>query len=138
MSLIRLPDSDPAMAFAIAEAQRTLPQFFEQLASPRPSQEYFLVEVCFEQDGQSEHIWMANVDASVFPPTGTVANEPTLPGLKFMDQASFYPEQISDWMIIESGIMVGGYTNQVAISRMTELERAQHLAELPYKVPGYS
>ena len=40
-------------------------------------------------------------------------------------------------MIIEDGIMVGSHTNQVAIDRKSKTEREQHLARLPYKVPGH-
>ncbi len=126
------------MHFAIQEARRTLPQFFEQYANPTPLQEFFLVKVQFEIAGQSEHVWIANIDASEFPPTGTVANETSLPGLKFMETVSFSPERITDWMIIEDGHMVGGFTNQVAIERMYPEARAKHLASIPYKIRGHS
>lgn len=137
METFQFDDDDASMTFAIAEAQRTLPEFFKQFASPRANQQHFLVKVHFESNGASEHVWIANIDAAVFPLTGTIANETSLPSLRFMDRASFHPGQISDWMIIEDGTMVGGYTNQVAIDRMSETEREQHLARLPYRVPGH-
>ena len=128
---------DQGMQRAIEQARRTLPEFFRHYSDPLPHHEYFLIKALFETEQRGEHIWVANVDASVSPLVGIVANETSFPGLKFMEPVSFRPEQITDWMIIENGYMVGGFTNQVAMSRMTEVERAEYLASLPYKVRGY-
>jgi uncharacterized protein YegJ (DUF2314 family) len=137
MSVSPFLDDDPSMRFAIEEAQRSLPHFFKCFASPKPGQDYFLLKVRFEVEGSTEHVWVADVNASVSPLEGTVANETSLPGITFMDRASFQPQQISDWMIVEDGYMVGGFTTQVIVGRMQASERAEHLASLPYKIRGY-
>jgi uncharacterized protein YegJ (DUF2314 family) len=137
MDFLEFASDDAAMQFAIEEAQRTLPTFFEHYASPRPGQQHFLLKVKFEHDGAIEHIWIADIDPSVSPLEGTIANEPSIGGLQYLDRVTFQPDQITDWMIIENGSMVGGFTSQVAISRMSLAERREHLASLPYRVPGY-
>lgn len=127
-------DSDDArMRFAIKEAKRTLRTFFNAYVNPKPNQRAFLLKVLFESGEASEHIWLADIDASVSPLEGTVANESELPGIKFMERVSFEPSQITDWMYIEDGFLVGGYTTQVIRTGLTPGERAQYDANAPYK-----
>jgi uncharacterized protein YegJ (DUF2314 family) len=82
---------------------------------------------------QLEHIWLADLDFSGERPRGVVANEPRLPSLKFMQVVEFEPAQITDWMYIEDGYLVGGYTTRVIHDRMTPEERKSHNATAPYK-----
>lgn len=50
-----------------------------------------------------------------------------------MQRVEFEPLYISDWMYIEDGYLVGGYTTRVIRDRMTEEERKKHDAQAPYK-----
>ena len=126
-------EDDARMRFAIEEAQQSLRVFFDALVSPNPNQTGFLLKVHFEEDGESEHVWMADIDPSVMPLVGTVANETSLSRVEFMSRVSFGPEQITDWMYIEDGYLVGGYTTQVIRSAMTPEARAGHDRHAPYK-----
>ncbi|MBD9416734.1 DUF2314 domain-containing protein [Pseudomonas sp. PDM16] len=128
---------DQRIQFAIEEAQSTLKAFFDAYLNPKPNQEAFLLKVQFEIDGEIEHIWMADIDPSAFPLHGTIANEPELPGLSFMQRVTFHPSQVTDWMYVEDGFLVGGYTTQVIRSGLTPDERAEYDAEAPYKFRGY-
>jgi len=124
------------MQFAIEEARRTLRSFFDAFVAPRPNQTSFLLKVLFESDGEKEHIWVADVDASVSPLEGTVANEPKLPGFTFMQRTTFMPSQITDWMYVEDGYLVGGFTTQVIRSGMSAAQRAEYEAHAPYRFRG--
>jgi uncharacterized protein YegJ (DUF2314 family) len=92
--LVSFGENDPKMRDAIEEAQRTLRSFFDTLASPKPNQKSSLLKVLFKSGEKSEHIWMADINASVFPLEGTVANETEFPGLKFMERTAFHPSQL--------------------------------------------
>jgi uncharacterized protein YegJ (DUF2314 family) len=131
--LVSFSDSDQGMHFALKEARRTLRMFLDAFVAPKPNQQSFLLKVRFESDGVIEHIWVADIDASVFPMEATIANEPNLPGLKFMGRTSFDPSQITDWMYIEDGYLVGGFTTQVIRAAMSPAERAEHDLHAPYK-----
>ena len=131
--IVSFESSDQRMRFAIDHARASLRQFFDAFLAPKANQTSFLLKVHFEVKGESEHIWMADIDASVMPLTGTIANEPNLPGMAFMKRASFDPSQITDWMYVEDGYLVGGYTTQVIRSFMSPEERAEHDAHAPYK-----
>lgn len=126
-------NDDPRMAFAIDEAKQTLRTFFDVLAKPKANQTGFLVKAKFSDGNMTEHIWLADINPAVFPLEGTVANEPALKDLKFMQRITFHPEQITDWMYLEDGYLVGGFTTQVIRSSMTPSERADHDAQAPFK-----
>lgn len=53
--------------------------------------------------------------------------------INFMERVSFLPSQITDWMFLEDGYLVGGYTTQVIRAGLTTAERAQYDASAPYK-----
>src|SRR5215471_7691717 len=124
---------DAQMEAAIREAKASFRNFIQAFCNPRPQQKGFLVKVVFDEGDKREHIWLADLDFQGEKPSGVVANEPTLPRLKFMQRVGFEPSYISDWMYIEDGFLVGGYTTRVIRDRMTPDERRQHDAQAPYK-----
>ncbi len=118
---------------AIGEAKASIRKIFEALFHPKEGQNSFLVKVVFDEGDKREHIWLADLDFLGKKPTGVIANEPNLPSLKFMQRVEFEPSYISDWMYIEDGYLVGGYTTQVIRDRMTPEERKEYDAQAPYK-----
>jgi len=65
-----------------------------------------------------------------------LANQPLAreqKGSRVKQRVEFEPSYISDWMYIDDGYLVGGYTTRVIRDRMTPEEREAHDAEAPYK-----
>jgi uncharacterized protein YegJ (DUF2314 family) len=124
---------DAQMDAAISEAKASIRNFFEAFFHPKEGQRGFLVKVVFDEDDRREHIWMADLNFHGEKPTGVIANEPGLPSLKFMQRVAFEASYISDWMYIEDGYLVGGYTTRVIRDRMSAEERKRHDAQAPYK-----
>jgi uncharacterized protein YegJ (DUF2314 family) len=91
------------------------------------------VKAIFVEGEEVEHVWLADLDFSGTLPNGVVANEPLLPSLKFMQTVEFHPSQITDWMYVDDGYLIGGYTTRVIRDRMTPEERRDHDAAVPYK-----
>jgi uncharacterized protein YegJ (DUF2314 family) len=131
--IIPFSDDDQRMQFAIDKARRTLGLFFDAFVAPKPNQQSFLLKVRFESQSMSEHLWVADIDASVSPMEATIANEPNLPGLKLMERTNFHSSQITDWMYLEDGYLVGGFTTQVIRAAMSPAERVEHDLHVPYK-----
>lgn len=125
--------NDAQMDAAILEAKANIGQFIAAFTRPTDRQKNFLVKVVFDEGEQREHIWIADLGFAGDKLRGTVANEPNLPGLKFMQKVEFEPRYISDWMYIEDGYLIGGYTTRVIRDRMTADERKAHDAGAPYK-----
>ena len=61
------------------------------------------------------------------------ANEPQLPGLRFMERTTFHPSQFTDWMYIEDGFLVGGFITRVIRAGMSPEERKEYDSHAPYK-----
>ena len=126
------PD-DVQMEAAIQEAKASFEKFITAFCRPTAQQKSFLVKVVFDEGERREHIWLADLDFFGKKPNGVIGNEPNLPGLKFMQRVEFEPSYISDWMYVEDGYLVGGYTTRVIRDRMTPDERRELDAQAPYK-----
>lgn len=124
---------DDEMETAIGEAKSNFGQFIEAYRHPTEQQTSFLVKVVFDEGEQREHLWLADLDFSGENRSEVIANEPNLPSLKFMERVAFAPSYISDWMFIEDGYLVGGFTTRVIRGRMTSEERQHYDAQAPYK-----
>ncbi len=130
---IPFSSDDAQMKAAIDQARSTIKQFFDAYSKPTTEQKAFLVKVVFHECDESEHIWLADLDFSGELPSGVVANNPDLSSLRFMQKIKFEPSNISDWMYVEGGRLVGGFTTRVIRDRMTPEERSKYDARSPYK-----
>jgi uncharacterized protein YegJ (DUF2314 family) len=104
--------TDPEMNTAIARARGTLPTFWASYEAPKPSETGHALKVHFSTRKGGEHIWMAEVKK--LPNggySGLFANEPRdLPGKRAGDKVEFTEADISDWMFMRNGKIVGGET----------------------------
>ena len=110
--IVDVRTGDPEMNAAIARARGTLPTFWASYESPKPSEAGHSLKVHFLTRRGGEHIWMAEVkkkpDGTY---TGLFANEPRdLPGKRAGDLVKFTEADISDWMFMRNGKIVGGET----------------------------
>ena len=111
--VIDVPSADAEMAAAIAKARATLPTFWASYENPKPSETGHSLKVRFANPRNGgEHIWMADVkklgNGSYW---GRFANAPRdLPGKREGDLAEFKDADISDWMFMRNGKIVGGET----------------------------
>ena len=62
--IVEVSSEDAEMLSAINEARKSLRQFLEAFFAPKPNQKHFLLKVCFEEQDESEHIWLADLDLS--------------------------------------------------------------------------
>src|SRR3954463_8153275 len=105
--------TDPEMNTAIARARGTLPTFWASYEAPKPSETGHSLKVRFANPrNNGEHIWMADVKKTADGRySGRFANAPRdLPGKKAGEVALFTEADISDWMFMRSGKIVGGET----------------------------
>lgn len=128
-----LSEDDDLMALAIQSARKTLRQFFQAYGTPRADQKSFMLKIRWEQQGEVEHLWMGGLDASGLPLRGTVANRPVTAQLTLGQRLAFTPDRIVDWMYVEDGYLVGGYTTKAMRAGMGSRERAAFDAAAPFK-----
>ncbi|MDN5215520.1 DUF2314 domain-containing protein [Fulvivirgaceae bacterium BMA12] len=107
-----IPDEDERMNWAIEKAKLTLHYFEKCLASPKKEQTYFSIKVKFEDEGKIEHIWLTkpsfDAERNLF---GVVGNSPVnIKSVKLDQKIGVDSAFVSDWMIVENGRLIGGYT----------------------------
>lgn len=135
--VINVSADDAEMNAAIQEAQGTLDTFIASLQSPQPGQTGFSIKArfAFGDDGGYEHIWIADVsyDGKAF--SGTIANEPVdVKNLEFGQRVTIPVSEVTDWMLVQDGKLVGGYTLRVLLKRMSPEEREQTLEDAGFTV----
>lgn len=116
-TIIQIQTGDEAMAAAVAEARRTLPEIIERYPDPmaaRGQRVLLAVKVGFPLDEPSEFLWLTVEDWGE-PVVGRVANEVQhVPDLARDQRVTFAREQISDWALARAdGSMEGNFTEAV-------------------------
>jgi uncharacterized protein YegJ (DUF2314 family) len=129
---------DSEMNSAIQEASRTLDVFIDNLQSPKPTQRDFSIKARFAYDadeGHYEHIWIDNVAYVGGKFRGRIANDPLyVERLKLGDAVAIDRSDVTDWMFVDNGKLVGGYTLRVMRGRLSPKEREEFDASLGFVV----
>ena len=124
--MVYVPSEDERMNWAIEKANLTLWYFEESLKNQQPYQNYFSIKVLITDGDEGEHIWLTDPhfddEGNLF---GTVGNEPVnVHSVKFNQKIGIKRDLISDWMIIENGRLIGGYTIRAIRDGVAEKEKA--------------
>lgn len=117
---------DAEMNEAISMAQQTLDKFNAALQSQNPNYFAFAIKKPFKTFSGFEHIWIGNISLKNGKYYGEVNNLPESTNeVKLGDQVEIDPEEVTDWMYIETQTLRGGYTIRLLRNRMTKTERKQ-------------
>lgn len=110
--VVDIRSKDEKMNWAMEKARLTLHYFEKCLESPKTGQSYFSVKVKIDELGVIEHIWLSEPsfdrDGNLF---GIVGNKPIdVKNIELNQRIGIDKNLVSDWMIIENGRLIGGYT----------------------------
>jgi len=137
---IRVEGKEQAkMEQAIERARKEIDTFIAALANPKPTQSHLSVKKPFSwkngDETNYEHIWLSDVTFKEGVFHGRVGNEPVdVKDVKLGDEATLQKSEASDWMFIEDGYLVGGYTIRILRDAMPPDERADFDASVPFKI----
>jgi uncharacterized protein YegJ (DUF2314 family) len=123
---VQITEDNKAMDRAVQKAQKTVKKFIAAIRSPKASQSRFAIKKPFVEGDKVEHIWLNEVsfDGSLFH--GKVDNEPVdIKGLRVGQEVSVSPNEISDWMYVQAGRLLGGYTICAMCQNMSPAEKKQ-------------
>lgn len=128
-------DADVEMEAAFQEARDTLEAFIERIATPDPNRTYVALKVRFSPpDGSSQDIWVDNVTYTDGAFRGSMGDDIPSLRLSFGEEIVIPPEAIVDWMIVEDGQLIGGYTIRLAYARMSSEEKERFLEAIDYSI----
>jgi len=128
-------ENDPKMNAAIEKARTSVNTFAQALKAPKPGQSQFSVKMAFTDGKHTEHMWLTSVTFDGQKFHGTLNNDPEMvSNVKIGAKVSLESSKISDWMFVENGKLVGGYTLRVLRDSMSASERADFDKSVPFKV----
>ena len=111
---------------AVLQARKTVGEFIAALKHPAAGQQDFEVKKPFIQNGQVEHIWLSDVQFVGNRLQGRVDNQSRkIQGLKLGQLVSVKPNEISDWLYVDNGKLVGGYTVRVHYNELSPTEKQE-------------
>jgi uncharacterized protein YegJ (DUF2314 family) len=126
---------DPEMNAAIQKARDTVNAFIKELESPKPNQTDFSVKMKVVDGENNEHMWLNSVYYDGQFIHGNIANDPVyVKNVKLGEAVKVLPEDISDWMYVVDGKLVGGYTIRVLRNRLSPEEQNQFDSESWFKI----
>ena len=136
---VMFPASERAMNSAIARARAEMGTFISAFTTPKATQSNFAVKKAFpsKRDGvaSEEHIWLSGLSYRDGRFDGRVANDPLdVKEVKAGDHATVERSDASDWMFVEDGYLVGGYTLLVLRDQLSDAERKELDDSLPFKI----
>jgi uncharacterized protein YegJ (DUF2314 family) len=80
-------------------------------------------------------MWLTSVTFDGRKFHGTVNNDPEMvSNVKIGDKVSVESSKISDWMFVENGKLVGGYTLRVLRDSLSASERADFDKSVPFTI----
>ena len=118
-----------------ASARDTLPLFFRRLLRPAKDESDFSVKYPFRADSGSgfsmEQIWLQNITFKDGVYYGVLANDPFyITAMKKGGIVSFSADEITDWMYIKNGKIVGGLSIKYLLEHIPEHERGDEQKEI--------
>jgi uncharacterized protein YegJ (DUF2314 family) len=123
------------MHLAVQEARKTIKTFIAALKQPSPGQQDFELKKRFVQGDQVEHIWLSNVKIVDNHFEGQIDNQPRkIDGLKLGQVVSVKRNEISDWLYIDNGTLVGGYTVRAHYNELTPQQKQEFDRDADFKI----
>jgi len=135
LEYFQVPNNHAAMHRAVTQARKTVGKFIAALKNPGPGQQDFEVKKPFVQGNQVEHIWLSDVQFVGKHFEGRVDNQPRkVQGVKLGQLVSVNPNEISDWLYVDSGKLVGGYTVRAHYNELSPQQKQAFDRNADFKI----
>jgi uncharacterized protein YegJ (DUF2314 family) len=132
--VISVAGDDPEMVAAIAKARSTLPQFWKVFEKPEHGESDFSLKVKITDKNGTEHFWATDIKRRDGKIMGTINNDPNIvSSVKLGDRIEIPEADISDWLYMRDGKMVGNSTLKPLLKQMpaAEAERLKKMMADP-------
>ncbi len=129
-----VPVNDTALEAAAQEARESLDKFIGHLAHPKPNQSDFSIKAQIHDGGMGHVMWLQGLAFDGTDFTGFLG--PDAAGLKTHnpgDRIAVAPKDVEDWMFVENGKLVGGFSLRAIRGRLTGEARNQFVNSLWFK-----
>ena len=111
-TIISIDPNDPAILKAIADAQASLPNFWEKKISALNSEDYS-IKVRIQGHEKAESIWLSDPSIDGDKVSGIVNQSPAYLCVREGQRITCETSQVNDWMYMESDRIHGNFTGRV-------------------------
>ena len=119
-------DADAEMNAAMEKARETVDTFVKAIKRRDGSRTRISVKAAFKDENGGEYMWINRVSYHDGIFLGRLANTPsTVKSVRLGDPVELPKEEVADWMYVEDGRLVGGFTLRVIRDRLPPEERAK-------------
>jgi uncharacterized protein YegJ (DUF2314 family) len=121
--VIGVKDDDPAMVAAISKARETLPLFWRAFEKQERGETEFALKVRITDKHGTEHFWATDLERRDGKIKGIINNDPNIVKKVKMGDVIEIPEaDITDWLYMREGKLVGNFTLKVLFKQMPKKE----------------
>jgi uncharacterized protein YegJ (DUF2314 family) len=132
---VQVPDEDVGMDRAVEHSQRSLGFFMAALRAKKPGDTMFEIKKGFVDGEKVEHLWITNVKYDGKNFSGKINNRPLdVKNVRLGQRVTISPRDVSDWMFLKDGKLMGGYTTRVLYARLSAEDKAQFDKEADFKI----
>jgi len=111
------------MNAAIARARASLPDFWRVFEKRDRGETDFSLKVKITDKEKVEHFWVVDIERKDGKIFGIINNDPDIvQHVKLGDRITVNEADISDWLYLRNGKMVGNYTLRVLFKQMPKSE----------------
>src|SRR5262249_14213551 len=117
--VINVAGDDPGMSAALAKARGPPPPFWHGFQKREHGETDFSLKVRITDDKGTEHFWLIDLARQDGKVTGTINNDPNVVArVKLGDRIEVPETDISDWLYMRNGKMVGNETLKPLLKKM--------------------
>lgn len=121
--VINVSPDDQAMTAAISKARETLSTFWSHFEARASGESDFSLKVRIEDKHGVEHFWVTNIKRDRAQIWGVIGNDPDIvKSVKIGDRIRVKEADISDWLYMRNGKMIGNFTVRPLLPRMSKEE----------------
>jgi uncharacterized protein YegJ (DUF2314 family) len=121
--VVEVSQDDAEMNQAIAKARSLLPQFWQTFEKPQKGDSDFGLKVKITEGEKAEHFWTTDIERKDGKIFGVINNDPeTVHNVKLGQKITIAEADISDWMYMRGGKIVGNFTMRALFSKMSAEE----------------
>jgi uncharacterized protein YegJ (DUF2314 family) len=134
-SYANVSDNDKQMDRAVENAQRTLGFFMAALKAKKNGDTVFEIKKGFIDGDKVEHLWIKRVTYDGKNFHGEIDNRPNeVSNVHLGEHVTVAPRDVTDWMFLKDGKLIGGYTTRVLYARLSPEDKAEFDKQAEFKI----
>jgi uncharacterized protein YegJ (DUF2314 family) len=134
-SYAKVSDNDKQMDRAVENAQRTLGFFMAALRAKKNGDTEFEIKKGFIDGDKVEHLWIKRVTYDGKNFRGQIDNRPNeVSNIHMAERVTVAPQDVTDWMFLKGGKLIGGYTTRVLYARLSPEDKAEFDKHAEFKI----